>query len=179
MDFIPGFLGTMFLVTCALLVIVVLLQKGRGGGLGAAFGGAGSSAFGTRTGDVFTWVTIVLTALFLLLAIGSTLAFRPKTGQVATPTVDQTGPIESATHIMIKCSTGSARIAVTTDESEPLEDKAERIGMVTVTVKPGQTLKARAFREKWQPSEILSVVYDLRIEPESKPALPSSLPVQP
>ena len=65
----PVFIGTLFIVICILLILVVLLQKGRGGGLGAAFGGAGSSAFGTKTGDVFTWVTIVLTSLFLLLAI--------------------------------------------------------------------------------------------------------------
>ena len=71
------FLGTLFIVVCILLILVVLLQKGRGGGLGAAFGGAGSSAFGTRTGDVLTWVTIVLTGLFLLLAIGTTMLYRP------------------------------------------------------------------------------------------------------
>ena len=63
------FVGITFIVVCFLLIVVVLLQKGRGGGLGAAFGGGGGgSAFGTRTGDVFTWVTIVLTAVFLLLA---------------------------------------------------------------------------------------------------------------
>ena len=80
------FLGVLFAVICVLLIIVVLLQKGRGGGLGAAFGGAASSAFGTRTGDVFTWITIVLTALFLLLAIGAALVLRPPTGKVAAPT---------------------------------------------------------------------------------------------
>ena len=53
------FLATLFVLVCILLIVVILLQKGRGGGLGAAFGGLGSSAFGTRTGDVFTWVTIV------------------------------------------------------------------------------------------------------------------------
>jgi len=59
------FIGALFIIVCLMLIVVVLVQKGRGGGLGAAFGGAASSAFGTRVGDVFTWVTIVLTALFL------------------------------------------------------------------------------------------------------------------
>ena len=68
--------ATLFIVICVLLIIVVLLQKGRGGGLGAAFGGMGSSAFGTKIGDVFTWVTIVLVALFLLLAIGTQLMWK-------------------------------------------------------------------------------------------------------
>ena len=74
------FLGMLFVLVCVLLIIVVLLQKGRGGGLSGAFGGGGgSSAFGTRTGDVFTWVTIVLVALFLLLAIVTTLVWREPT----------------------------------------------------------------------------------------------------
>lgn len=60
----------LFLVTCFLLIIVVLLQKGRGGGLSGAFGGVGGhSAFGTKTGDVFTWVTVALTFLFILFAV--------------------------------------------------------------------------------------------------------------
>lgn len=81
------FLFLLFVVVCILLIIVVLLQKGRGGGIGAAFGGGGGShsAFGTRTGDVFTWVTIVLTGVFLLLAIGSSLSFRPATTQLEVP----------------------------------------------------------------------------------------------
>ena len=64
----PALATTLAAAICVLLIVVVLLPKGRGGGLGAAFGGLGSSAFGTRVGDVFTWVTIVLTALFLVLA---------------------------------------------------------------------------------------------------------------
>ncbi|HAU37680.1 MAG TPA: preprotein translocase subunit SecG, partial [Phycisphaerales bacterium] len=71
MGFWVTIVGMLFLIICVLLIVVVLLQKGRGGGLGAAFGGVGSSAFGTRVGDVFTWVTIVLTALFLLAACGT------------------------------------------------------------------------------------------------------------
>src|SRR5690606_8099880 len=43
------------------LMIVILLQRGRGGGLAGAFGGlGGQSAFGTKAGDVFTKITIGL-----------------------------------------------------------------------------------------------------------------------
>ncbi len=68
-----------FVLVCVFLIIIVLLQKGRGGGLSAAFGGAGGqSAFGSKTGDVFTWVTIIVTGIFLLLAIVMTRVYRPE-----------------------------------------------------------------------------------------------------
>ena len=106
------FLSIMFILVCALLIGVILVQKGRGGGLAGAFGGAGGhSAFGARTGDMFTWITIVLVALFLVLAVTTVKYFRPPVvdaGQAqaeqadegmqteAPPEAPATGPAESA-----------------------------------------------------------------------------------
>ncbi|MCX5683282.1 MAG: preprotein translocase subunit SecG [Planctomycetota bacterium] len=60
----------LFLVTAVLLSMLVLVQRGRGGGLAGAFGGAGgSSAFGTKTADIFIKATAVLGGVFFLLAI--------------------------------------------------------------------------------------------------------------
>jgi preprotein translocase subunit SecG len=54
------------------LMIVILLQRGRGGGLAGAFGGlGGQSAFGTKAGDVFTKITIVLAVAWVIVAGGS------------------------------------------------------------------------------------------------------------
>ena len=51
------------------LILIILLQRGRGGGLAGAFGGAGGqSALGTRAGDVFTKITVVLAVSWILLA---------------------------------------------------------------------------------------------------------------
>lgn len=78
------FASAFFLLVCFLLIVVVLLQKGRGGGLSGAFGGAGGhSAFGAKTGDFFTWLTVGLAGLFLLLAIINNFAHRKIT--VSTP----------------------------------------------------------------------------------------------
>jgi preprotein translocase subunit SecG len=61
-------LNALILILCLLLTFLVLIQRGKGGGLAGAFGGAGgSSAFGSRAGDLFTRVTIILAAVWLLL----------------------------------------------------------------------------------------------------------------
>ncbi|WP_235905438.1 preprotein translocase subunit SecG [Tautonia marina] len=55
----------------ALMIGLVLIQRGRGGGLAGAFGGVGgSSAFGTRAGDVFTRITIVTASVWIALNMG-------------------------------------------------------------------------------------------------------------
>ena len=76
--FWQGLVTFLFVATCVLLILVILLQKGRGGGLASAFGGAGGySAFGAKTGDVFTWITVGLTGLFVLMAVLGNYAFVP------------------------------------------------------------------------------------------------------
>lgn len=46
-------------LTSLFMIGLVLIQRGKGGGLAGAFGAAGgSSAFGTKSGDVFTRITI-------------------------------------------------------------------------------------------------------------------------
>jgi preprotein translocase subunit SecG len=50
-----------------LLMFIVLIQRGKGGGLAGAFGGAGgSSAFGSRAGDAFTKITLYFAAVWVL-----------------------------------------------------------------------------------------------------------------
>lgn len=60
-----------FFIVCAVcLVLVVLIQKGRGGGLSSTFGGGmASNILGSKTGDFLTWVTIGLVTVFLVLAV--------------------------------------------------------------------------------------------------------------
>ena len=67
------------LVICAVvLVLIILVQKGRGGGLGGALGGGlAGGILGSKTGDFLTWVTIVLVALFLTLSIIMAKFYKP------------------------------------------------------------------------------------------------------
>ncbi len=65
---------TLFMVLSLFLILLVLIQKGRGGGLSAAFGGVGgNTAFGAKTGDVLTWATSIVFGIFLVLGIGLNL----------------------------------------------------------------------------------------------------------
>jgi preprotein translocase subunit SecG len=49
------------------LIVAILIQRGKGGGLAGAFGAAGgSSAFGSRAGDAFMRITIYLAAFWAL-----------------------------------------------------------------------------------------------------------------
>jgi len=65
----PTFLALVGILISILLIGIILLQRGRGGGLvGALSGLGGQSAFGTKAGDTFTRITIVLAAVWVLLA---------------------------------------------------------------------------------------------------------------
>lgn len=71
-------LAFLFVVVGLLMIGIILLQKNRGAGLSGAFGGVGGhSAFGTKTGDFLTWITVGFTAALILLAVVANYAFTP------------------------------------------------------------------------------------------------------
>jgi preprotein translocase subunit SecG len=64
------FFGFALVFSSLFLIALVLIQRGRGGGLAGAFGGmGGQSAFGTKAGDVFTRITVIVAACWILLCI--------------------------------------------------------------------------------------------------------------
>jgi preprotein translocase subunit SecG len=67
-SWISGILNTLEILLALILIFLVLIQRGKGGGLAGAFGGAGgSSAFGSRAGDMFTKITIGFAAAWIVL----------------------------------------------------------------------------------------------------------------
>jgi preprotein translocase subunit SecG len=67
MQFLLSFL---LVVTSVFLILLVLVQRGRGGGLAGALGGmGGQSAFGAKAGDMFTKITVGVAAFWILLCV--------------------------------------------------------------------------------------------------------------
>lgn len=152
------FLLISLLIVAVLLILVILLQKGRGGGLGAAFGAGAGSAFGTKTGDVLTWVTIALTILFLGLTLLSVVAVKPDKSPAEMPVFSPENPISERTIVQITCPTPKATIHFTTDSTTPTENSPKYTNS-TVRVRPGQTLKAIAVATGMLPSPVKSFTY--------------------
>jgi preprotein translocase subunit SecG len=70
-DVVQGLVFVLFVLCALLLMLVVLLQEGKGGGLGSAFGGAAADAFGVKAGTVnkfTTWLATGFLGLALLYA---------------------------------------------------------------------------------------------------------------
>lgn len=67
---LSGLLMVCMFLVALFLILLVLVQRGRGGGLAGAFGGmGGQSAFGTKAGDLFTRITIVTAGIWILLCV--------------------------------------------------------------------------------------------------------------
>lgn len=95
-----GIWAFFFAIVAILLMVVILLQRGKGVGLAGAFGGSGGhAAFGAKTGDFLTWVTIVGAAVMLLFAVVLNYVFVPGgpdlEGAAPPPTAEET-PAEPA-----------------------------------------------------------------------------------
>jgi preprotein translocase subunit SecG len=68
MGIIIGILNVIISLLSFFLIGIILIQRGKGGGLAGAFGGVGgSSAFGTKAGDVFTKITVGLAIGWIIL----------------------------------------------------------------------------------------------------------------
>jgi preprotein translocase subunit SecG len=77
---------TLLVAVSFFLILLVLIQKGRGGGLASAFGGVGGhTAFGSKTGDVLTWATSILFGVFLILSVVAGLTFEKVNASVRRP----------------------------------------------------------------------------------------------
>lgn len=76
------FVAVLFVIVSVVLILIILVQKGRGGGLSGAFGGGmASGLLGSKTGDFLTWITIGSVAVWLGLAVLMARYYRPSVSE--------------------------------------------------------------------------------------------------
>ncbi|MBX3418130.1 MAG: preprotein translocase subunit SecG [Pirellulaceae bacterium] len=78
------------------MMMLILIQRGRGGGITGALGGAGGqSAFGSKTGDVFTKITVYTAITWIMLSILTISCINRPDPPSATP-LDRAGSMSEA-----------------------------------------------------------------------------------
>ncbi|MFU8828837.1 MAG: preprotein translocase subunit SecG [Phycisphaerales bacterium] len=88
-----------FLFVSLTMILIVLIQKPQGGGLSGAFGassdggGSGQTAFGAKTGDVLTTLTIAIFIIFLVSAAGLNFLIRPPAPVEVQPELTSDEPV--------------------------------------------------------------------------------------
>lgn len=120
-EFKQYFFGTSIFITSLFLVMLVLVQRGRGGGLTGALGGAGGqSAFGTKAGDLFTRITIVVAAVWIILCAAAVFFLKdrdlPGSGLDDQPASTMSSTVDPLTSSVAPAAGSNAASAVAVPE---------------------------------------------------------------
>ena len=76
------FLTVLHVLACVFLIVIVLLQRGKGAEMGAVFGGgAGATVFGSRgAGNFLTRMTTAAAVIFMLTSLTLAYVAQDRTG---------------------------------------------------------------------------------------------------
>jgi preprotein translocase subunit SecG len=113
-------LTTLHVIFCLFLILVILLQTGKGGGMGSAFGGGGSSTvFGPRgPGSFIAKLTGVVATLFMVTAM--LLAYL--SSSKATDLEAKVAALADVKHEGTEVDLGGLEKTVPVDEKKPAID---------------------------------------------------------
>jgi len=86
-----GAIITFSIITAVLLIIVVLAQNPKGGGLSSQFGGSGASQLMgvKKTTDFLEKATWTLAIVLMMLTMSSKFAFQPSDGLPTSPAIER------------------------------------------------------------------------------------------
>ena len=101
LEWFPPILNVLIWLVSLFLILLILIQKGKGGGLAGAFGGpGGQSAFGSKTADAFTKITLYVAGIWVAMIIIMIWLVQPKAVVSSTdglPQISKEGaPVEGA-----------------------------------------------------------------------------------
>ena len=112
------------ILVCFFLVVIVLLQHGKGADIGATFGGAGNTVFGTE-GPVplLNKITTAVAILFMVTSISlAWLSANSGTGSVME---NVAAPITTQVPVEQPLETGPVKVPMPTDEAGTESTPAE------------------------------------------------------
>lgn len=109
---------TIHIVVCVVLVVVILVQQGKGAEIGAVFGGASSTTFGSNSGgSALTKATWALATVFFATSIFLAYASTQRvTGSIFSGAAVHTRPVMPASNPVIPAPvapTGNAPVPPT------------------------------------------------------------------
>lgn len=130
----PTFLALVGMFISVMLIGIILLQRGRGGGLvGALSGLGGQSAFGTKAGDTFTRITIAIAFVWVLLAgghgillRGSTEKYKNKTTEPSSVSPDKGSGSSKSDDQKAESGVGKSSSESKTEESKESDSKSTK-----------------------------------------------------
>jgi preprotein translocase subunit SecG len=133
----------LFVAISLLMILVVLIQKPQGGGLSGAFGasadGAGQTAFGAKTGDVLTFVTIAVFILFLVIAGALNLMIVPSAPEPGNTVSANGGGAGTTTPAGGATTPADSSIGIDLDTGDVTQTAPEDAGTDTETGTEGET----------------------------------------
>ncbi|MCX6961423.1 MAG: preprotein translocase subunit SecG [Verrucomicrobia bacterium] len=138
MSIILSILIAIHILVCALMILVVLMQRPRSEGLGSAFGGGlTDNVFGSQTTNVLarftTWMGIAFFAITLLLSILTAKANSGKTA-VQKKLLSEPLPAAVSTPTPAPLSTPEATPATPTASATPVAEPVQETPQATPEV---------------------------------------------
>jgi preprotein translocase subunit SecG len=138
MSIILSILIAIHVLVCALMILVVLMQRPRSEGLGSAFGGGiTDNVFGSQTTNVLarftTWMGIAFFAITLLLSILTAKANSGKTA-VQKKLLSEPLPAAVSTPTPAPLSTPEATPATPTASATPVAEPVQETPQATPEV---------------------------------------------
>jgi preprotein translocase subunit SecG len=126
------FLYVVYVMVCMFLILVVLLQAGRGGGMGTALGGGSQTVFGgSGAGNFLTRLTVISAALFMLLS--AALTYVSSSGEQSLERASEKVRMRE-----------EARSAATADSKKPGDKKAAEVAPAPQSTPEGEQAAAPA-----------------------------------
>jgi preprotein translocase subunit SecG len=116
---------TIHYLICFFLIIVILLQAGKGANVGAVFGGASQTMFGSRGPATFlNKITVFVAAGFLVTSIA--LAHFAKERSAGTSVIDKAAVTETAKPAEEKAEAAATTSEETREEAPATEENAKK-----------------------------------------------------